>query len=200
MKYICILSILSTLIFAGCASNPMQVSSSQSVQKAMPDESQIVFMRSTFVGSAINASLYDVTDEETKFLGIISNGTKVAYTTTPGNHTFMVVSEAADFMEADFLPGRTYYSIVTPRMGAWKARFSLWPIRNDGSSEYNTESAEFTKWLNSTKLVHNSEESEAWYTNNKDSVKSKQLDYWPVWQQKTPEDLAKRTLNPQDGM
>lgn len=200
MKYIRILSILSTLIFAGCASNPMQVSSSQSVQKAMPDESQIVFMRSTFVGSAINASLYDVTDEETKFLGIISNGTKVAYTTTPGNHTFMVVSEAADFMEADFLPGRTYYSIVTPRMGAWKARFSLWPIRNDGSSEYNTESAEFTKWLNSTKLVHNSEESEAWYTNNKDSVKSKQLDYWPVWQQKTPEDLAKRTLNPQDGM
>ena len=200
MKYIRILSILSTLIFAGCASNPMQVSSSQSVQKAMPDESQIVFMRSTFVGSAINASLYDVTDEETKFLGIISNGTKVAYTTTPGKHTFMVVSEAADFMEADFLPGRTYYSIVTPRMGAWKARFSLWPIRNDGSSEYNTESAEFTKWLNSTKLVHNSEESEAWYTNNKDSVKSKQLDYWPVWQQKTPEDLAKRTLNPQDGM
>ena len=200
MKYIRILSILSTLIFAGCASNPMQVSSSQSVQKAMPDESQIVFMRSTFVGSAINASLYDVTDEETNFLGIISNGTKVAYTTTPGKHTFMVVSEAADFMEADFLPGRTYYSIVTPRMGAWKARFSLWPIRNDGSSEYNTESAEFTKWLNSTKLVHNSEESEAWYTNNKDSVKSKQLDYWPVWQQKTPEDLAKRTLNPQDGM
>lgn len=200
MKCIRILSILSTLIFAGCASNPMQVSSSQSVQKAMPDESQIVFMRSTFVGSAINASLYDVTDEETKFLGIISNGTKVAYTTTPGKHIFMVVSEAADFMEADFLPGRTYYSIVTPRMGAWKARFSLWPIRNDGSSEYNTESAEFTKWLNSTKLVHNSEESEAWYTNNKDSVKSKQLDYWPVWQQKTPEDLAKRTLNPQDGM
>ena len=104
MKYIRILSILSTLIFAGCASNPMQVSSSQSVQKAMPDESQIVFMRSSFVGSAINASLYDVTDEETKFLGIISNGTKVAHTTTPGKHTFMVVSEAADFMEADFLP------------------------------------------------------------------------------------------------
>jgi hypothetical protein len=200
MKYIRMLSILSTLIIAGCASNPMQVSSSQSVQKAMPDESQIIFMRSSFVGSAINASLYDVTDEETKFLGIISNGTKVAYTTTPGKHTFMVVSEAADFMAGDFLPGRTYYSIVTPRMGAWKARFSLWPIRKDGSSEYNTESAEFTKWLNSTKLVHNSEESEAWYTNNKDSVKSKQLDYWPVWQQKTPEDLAKRTLNPQDGM
>ena len=200
MKYIRLLSILSTLIFAGCASNPMQVSSSQSVQKAMPDESQIVFMRSTFVGSAINASLYDVTDEETRFLGIISNGTKVAYTTTPGKHTFMVVSEAADFMEGDFLPGRTYYSIVTPRMGAWKARFSLWPIRNDGSSEYHTESADFTKWLNSTKLVHNSEESEAWYANNKDSVKSKQLDYWPVWQQKTPEDIAKRTLNPQDGM
>lgn len=112
----------------------------------------------------------------------------------------MVVSEAADFLEADFLPGRTYYSIVTPRMGAWKARFSLWPIRNDGSSEYNTGSADFTKWVNSTKLVHNTKESEAWYANNKASVKSKQLEYWPVWQQKTPEDLARRTLNPDDGM
>lgn len=200
MKYIRLLVILFTVIFAGCASNPMQVSSSQSVQKAMPDGSQIVFLRSTLLGSAINASLYDVTDEETKYLGIISNGTKITYMTTPGKHTFMVVSEAADFLEADFLPGRTYYSIVTPRMGAWKARFSLWPIRNDGTSKYNTASAEFTKWVNSTKLVHNSEKSEAWYASNKDSVKSKQLDYWPVWQQKTPEDLAERTLNPEDGI
>jgi hypothetical protein len=200
MKYIHLLIILSTMIFAGCASNPMQVSSSQSVQKAMSDESQIIFMRSSFLGSAINASLYDVTDETTKYLGIIANGTKIAYTTTPGKHTFMVVSEAADFMEADFSPGKTYYSLVTPRMGAWKARFSLWPIRNDGSSERNTGSAEFTQWVNSTKLVHNSAESEAWYINNKNSVKSKQLDYWPVWRQKTPEDLAKRTLNPEDGM
>ena len=200
MKYIHLLIILSTMIFAGCASNPMQVSSSQSVQKAMSDESQIIFMRSSFLGSAINASLYDVTDETTKYLGIIANGTKIAYTTTPGKHTFMVVSEAADFMEADFSPGKTYYSLVTPRMGAWKARFSLWPIRNDGSSERNTGSAEFTQWVNSTKLVYNSAESEAWYINNKNSVKSKQLDYWPVWRQKTPEDLAKRTLNPEDGM
>lgn len=200
MKYIRILSILSTLIFAGCASNPMQISSSQNVEKAKPDESQVVFLRSSFVGSAINASLYDVTDEQTKYLGIISNGTKIAYRTAPGKHTFMVVSEAADFMEADLLPGKTYYSIVTPRMGAWKARFSMWPIRNDASTRYHTEMAEFNKWVSSTKLVTNSEKSKTWYENNKDSVKSKQLEYWPVWQKKSSEDLAERTLNPQDGM
>ena len=152
------------------------------------------------MGSAINASLYDVTGGELKFVGIIANGTKIAYDTKPGKHTFMVVSEAADFMEADIRPGKTYYSIVTPRMGAWKARFSLWPIKNDASSKYNLESSDFDSWLSGTKLVENSEKSQQWFEGNKNSVQSKQQEYWPVWQQKSDSDKAKRTLAPEDGI
>lgn len=192
--------LLSVALIAGCASNPMQVSDSQTVAEPSPDEAQVVFLRSSFVGSAISASLYDVTDGDTKFIGIINNGTKVIHETEPGDHVFMVVSEAADFMEAELGPGKTYYSIVTPRMGAWKARFSLWPIRNDGTGEYNTASGDFNRWMNGTTLVVNSPESLQWFENNKTSVMTKQREYWEVWQQKSGEDIAKRTLRPEDGL
>ena len=116
-KTITLFAILISL--AGCATSPkMAVAPNQTVTKPSAQESQIIFMRSSFVGSAIDASLFDVTNGNMEFIGIISNATKIAHVTKPGKHTFMVVSEAADFMEADVLPGKNYYSIVTPRMGA----------------------------------------------------------------------------------
>ena len=98
--------------------------------------STVVFMRSSLVGAAIKTSVYEVTDGQTKFIGIMKNKTKLSYETTAGNHIFMVVSEAADFMEANIATGKTYYSMITPRTGAWKARFSMIPIRNDGTTSY----------------------------------------------------------------
>lgn len=46
-------------------------------------EAMVVFMRSTFVGSAISASVFDVSGPEAKFIGIVNNGTKIAYPVTP---------------------------------------------------------------------------------------------------------------------
>ena len=199
MNFLRILLIASTLALAGCASTPMKEASTQTIPQARADESQVVFMRSSFLGSAISASLYDVSKGEPKFIGIIDNGTKIAYPSEPGKRVFMVVSEAADFMEANLQPGKTYYSLVTPRMGMWKARFSLWPIRNDGTTEYNTGTEAFKGWLTGTKLVENSPETLAWNTANIDSVKSKYAEYWAVWKDKSAEDLAARTLNAGDG-
>jgi len=162
-------------------------------------KSSVVFMRSSFVGSMIKTSIYEVTNGETIFIGILKNKNKVIYETTEGKHTFMVVSEAADFMEADILAGKTYYSIVTPRAGAWKARFSMHPIRNNGTTKFNTDSKDFKKWKKKTKLASMTEKSKSWYEEHKDSVESKRAKYWPKWTQKTAEDLAARTLNPDDG-
>lgn len=198
LRIIIALSCLLSLF--GCASNPMKVSNEVTFTKPASGEAQVVFMRDSFVGSAISASLYEVTDKEPVFIGVITNGTKVVYNTTPGKHTFMVVSEAADFMEANLAAGKTYYSIVTPRMGAWKARFSMWPIKADPSAEYSTANSDFEGWKKSTKVASNTEEARAWYEANKASVISKQQEYWPVWQQKSAADLAKRTLSPEDGM
>ncbi|TQV87849.1 hypothetical protein [Aliikangiella coralliicola] len=194
-----VLILSMAMIMVGCASNPMQIKTNQTIQKANQNESQVIFMRSSFVGSAINGSLYDIIDGQPKFIGIIANGTKIAYNAKPGKHLFMVVSEAADFLEADLTEGKTYYSLITPRMGFWKARFSMWPIKNDENAEYSLNSSDFKEWLLDTKLVENSAKSNQWFEKNKNSVHSKYLEYLPVWKEKTPQDRAKRTLHPQDG-
>lgn len=191
--------VVSMLTFAGCATNPMRVAPQQAVKPAQDDKSQVFFMRSSFVGSAIGASLYEVTGGDIKFIGVIVNGAKVAYETTPGKHVFMVVSEAADFMEADLAPGKNYFSIATPRMGAWKARFSLWPIKNDPDAKFRLGSSDFDGWVEGTKMFENSEKSLSWYENNKASVRQKYEEYWPVWQNKSASDIAERTLDPEDG-
>jgi len=163
------------------------------------DEATIVFMRSSFVGSMIKASVYDVTGGETRFLGILKNKERLEHKTSPGKHTYMVVSEAADFMEAEVDAGKTYYSIIVVRSGAWKARFSMYPIRNDGTSEYNTDTDDFAKWMNKTKVVTVTDKDREWYKKHKESVEEKKTKYWEKWLEKSPEDLAERTLNPDDG-
>lgn len=195
-----ILLLIAITLLAGCASNPMVVAPQQELLKPLNDESQVVFMRSSFVGSAISASLYEVTNGDIEFIGVIVNGTKVSYKTTPGKHVFMVVSEAADFMEADLSAGKTYYSIATPRMGTWAARFSLWPIKNDPDADFHTDMPQFDGWLKNTKLVENTDKSMAWYEANKETVRQKYEKYWPVWKTKSEADLLKRTLMPEDGL
>ena len=200
MRVFYIFTLLGTLLLAGCASNPMAPVADQTVPAAASDTAQVVFMRDAYTGKAIVSSLYDVTDGKTQFIGVMANGTKIAYPTTPGKHTFMVVSEAADFMEADLVAGKTYYALVTPRMGLWKARFSLWPISNEADAAHSLKSKNFKGWVEDTDLVTNSPKSLAWYERVKASVEKKRAEYWPVWQEKSAADVAARTLKPTDGL
>lgn len=154
-------------------------------------ESMVVFMRSSFLGSAISASVFDVSGPDTKFIGIVNNGTKVGYPVQPGQHTFMVVSESADFMQATVLPGKTYYAMVTPRMGAWKARFSFRPVRQG--------EAGFAGWNSGTHFVTNSPETLNWAQQNVADVNSKRSQYWVEWINKPAADRATQTLNAEDG-
>lgn len=188
------------LLATGCASTKMTVKSDQQMITPTAESSQVIFMRSSFVGSAIQASIFDVTSGEPEFIGILSNATKLAYDIEPGYHVFMVVSEAADFMEANLAGGKTYFAMVTPRMGAWKARFSMYPVRNGGQGKFQYSSDEFQEWLRKSQFVGNTAESEAWFRENLTSIKSKQSDYWQVWREKSQADIMERTLNPEDGI
>ena len=112
----------------------------------------------------------------------------------------MVISEAADFMEAKLAPGKTYYAVVTPRMGAWKARFSLWPVKSMSNNEFNLQNKEFDNWLKKGKVVTNTPAGEQWLTANSAGIRSKQTEYQTVWKRKTAQELAERTLEEQDGV
>jgi hypothetical protein len=71
--------------------------------------------------------------------------------------------------------------------------------RNDGTTEFNTDSDKFEKWKKKTKVVLLNEKSKAWYEKHKGSVEEKRVKYWDKWMQKSTEDLATRTLNASDG-
>ena len=193
-------TLLALSLLSGCATSPMTIAPDQSLPPVQSDEARIVFMRTSQIGGAISASLFEVTETETQYIGISTVGTKIAVETSPGEHMFMVVSEAADFMKAVVEGGKTYYAIVTPRMGAWKARFSLWPASSSPDAEYKNSGDKFDKWVSSTKLLTQSQASLDWYEQNKASVEQKKTEYLPVWNEKTPEALDLRTLKPGDGL
>ena len=171
-------------------------------QAPTPEEGKalVIFLRSTFVGSAISASVYDAPDGETKFIGIIQNKQRVAYQAEPGQHRFMVIAENADFVDATLEAGKTYYVLVSPRMGVWKARFSLFPIHSDEKAEHNVHSADFKKWMSSTQLVEVTEKNIAWYEKTKANIEEKKADYLKKWNAMLPADKAELTIKAEDGV
>lgn len=160
----------------------------------------MVFVRKSGVGPVISSTIYDVTDGKIKFVGILNNDTKITYQTSPGKKRFMVWGENADFMEANLSAGKTYYGIAAPRMGVWKARFSLWPIKHTKTAEFNHNHERVKEIISSTKLVENTEKSKQWYEANKAKIKEAHDKYITKWNTWTPENLKRRTLRPNDNI
>jgi hypothetical protein len=111
-----------------------------------------------------------------------------------------VVGENADFLNATLDAGKTYYVLVSPRMGMWKARFSLLPIHNDASAKYSLKSDDFAEWQAGTHFVDKSPAAATWYRDNAASVHAKRADYTQRWSTSSPEQQAELTLLPGDGI
>lgn len=183
------------LLLSGCAGsivNMREVPPDKAVTGPEQGKAMVVFMRPSGLGFAISSSVFEVKGDTPTLVGIVAAKAKVAYQVEPGKHLFMVVSESADFMSADLAANKTYYALVTPRMGMWKARFSLKPVHAD-----KLNSSEFSGWLADCKWVEKSPESDAWANNNMPDIKAKRAKYYDVWVNK-PEDGRPRLL-PEDG-
>ena len=196
MRKVVLLSLVSAvLILAGCAGSIryMQPVADPNVSYA-PGENQatVVVMRASGMAYKIQSSVFDVVGDENKLVGILPAKKKVAYVTTPGEHLFMVIGETADFMKADLVAGKTYYAVVVPRMGAWKARFSLMAEHKE-----DIDTPKVQGWISSCGWVENTPASHEWATKNMPSVKAKQASAYKVWSAKADED--KPFLRPEDG-
>lgn len=183
------------LLLSGCAGtvkNMREVPAGSAEVVPEKGKAVIVFMRPSGMGFAISSSVFEVKDDNMTLAGIVAAKTRVAYRLAPGKHLFMVIGESADYMSADLLPNKTYYAYVTPRMGMWKARFSLVPKHKQ---ELNTP--EFTGALDDCKWVEKIPESDNWMLDNIESIKSKHAKYYPEWMA-LPENERVRLL-PEDG-
>ena len=155
-----------------------------------PGRASIVFMRPSGLGYAIASSVFEMRPAGDVFIGHVPAKRKLVHHVAPGPVRFMVVSEAADFMQADLEAGKTYYALVTPRMGVWRARFSLRPL-----SAADLRGAEFQEWLNECTWVETTDEARDWARRNASSVQEKKVEYLQKWEPRTD----KPTLNASDG-
>jgi hypothetical protein len=181
-------------LFYGCAGTNQymrSVSGEKGLSVPADNESMVVFMRPSGMGFAVSSSVFDISDTGEDLVGIVSAKKRVAYNTKPGEHMFMVIGETADFMRANIKPGKTYYALVTPRMGAWKARFSLNPV-----SKSELSSIEFKDWLNTCEPTENTPEAFQWAKDNAPSIRTKRAASLVKWNEKPESD--KPTLNPDD--
>lgn len=89
---------------------------------------QIVFFReSKMMGAAIGFIVREGEQE----LGKLRNATYFVHTTTPGQHSYVVHSEAKDVMNIEVEAGETYYVSGSLSMGVLAGRPNLSPSSQD---------------------------------------------------------------------
>jgi len=168
-----------TSLLSGCAGTVVhmrELAADKAPVAPAPGKAAVVFLRPSGVGFAVQSSVFEVKDNQSLLVGIVAAKTKVAYQVEPGKRLFMAIGESADFMTADLLPNRTYYVLVAPRMGLWKARFGLKPVRGE-----ELDSPEIKSSLADCKWVEKTDASENWARGNMASIESKRAEYYPDW-------------------
>jgi hypothetical protein len=188
-------SLAAVLLIAGCAGtvkNMQEAPAGSAEPVPQPGKAMVVFLRPSGVGFAIQSSVFELKDTQPAMAGILAAKTKVAYQVDPGKRTFMAISESAEFMAAELLPGKTYYAYVSPRMGMWKARFALEPKHRQ-----DLDTAEFKTDLQECRWVELTPQSSQWMYGNMASIQSKRAEYLGEWQSK-PES-ERPGLRPEDG-
>lgn len=186
---------ISVLFLTGCAGSSRYMKLAQErPNQYHPDKNQssVVFIRPSGFGFAIDSAIFDITGKDNKVIGIVSAKKKVVYKTNPGEHLFMVTGESGDFMKASLEAGKTYYALVSPRMGMWKARFTFEPV-----TKAQLSSDEFKQWFDSCELVENTQDTYSWAKENAKSIQSKRDDNIKDWNERP--DSEKPSLGPQDG-
>jgi len=181
---------------SGCAGSIKHMSSvhpNNIASAPYPGMAMVIFMRPSTLGFAIQSSVYEIRDSEPSLIGIVAANTKVVHHLEPGTHLFMVIGESADFMSADLEANKTYYALVTPRMGMWKARFSLKPVKKE-----ELESKDFNEWVKSCNWVEKDSSSVKWEAEHLKSIRSLQGEYYVKWMQKSEADRPR--LAPDDGI
>ncbi|WP_294960541.1 hypothetical protein [Sulfurimonas sp.] len=182
--------------FSGCSGSIKNMTASapnKLIEAPASGKSKIVFMRPSTLGYAIQSSVFKVDNNVTSIVGIVAAKKKVSYELDPGKHLFMVIGKSADFMSANLEADKIYYALVTPRLGFWKARFSLAPVHLKQLS-----SEKFTTWLKECQLVEVNSDTQQWSIDNAESIQSKYNEYYKDWMNK--EAYKRPLLTENDGL
>jgi hypothetical protein len=152
-----------------------------------PGTSLVLFFRDGRMAGRASSTVFDDLD----LVAVLMDYTYAAYETTPGKHQFMVLGEAADFMDADLAENKVYFATVAPRLGVWRPRFSLKPI-----TPHDEEWQQVRDWLSECTLVTLNAAGRSWAQENAESIREKHDAYLEEWLAKG----ERPALYPNDGV
>lgn len=196
------LFITSVLVLTGCSATGKYTQPAvQTNHVVKSDKAAIVFFRASSYGGAITSPLVEVDqDGNSTLVGILGPKEKMVKYVEPGEHTFMIVGENADFMKANVEAGKVYYGIIRPRMGIWKARFSLTPFKvKPEDDDFNLDGKNLVKWLKECKYTEPNDQAFAWHKTKNIELLELYKEYMPVWQRKSASQREAATLTIKDG-
>jgi hypothetical protein len=145
--------VVAALLLGGCAGSSRHMTPTAAATGPAPGKALIIFMRPSKFAFAIDAPVFLMQEEGEVFLGMASASTRFDYQVAPGNYELMVSGEVAEFLDATVAAGKTYYVIVEGRMGTWKSRFSLHPVRRGPPAKYHMGMPEFRGWVSEVQPV-----------------------------------------------
>ncbi len=136
-----LIAALAALCLAGCASVPMaDAAADAEAKKFVPpaDKAGVYIYRNTNFGGAIKMPV-SIDGEQ---IGVTAGKVYLYKEIDPGNHIVVSKAENTESLVIDVEKGKLYYVWQQVRMGAWKARCSLFLKDED----------EGQKGVNETKL------------------------------------------------
>lgn len=188
------------LALNGCSSKGYVVPTGQKFVLPPPEgKAQIVFIRNAWSGRAITSPIVEVTDNNIKPVTILEGKQKTAYIVEPGLHEFVIMHETSDFFQADVAANKTYYFIVTPRMGIWKQRFTPNAVKKTGGN-FQLDSEEFTKMRDSVGLSTNLPALKLWFGSHQESIFEKVNSARAEWPSESQETRDAQSVQPEDGL
>jgi hypothetical protein len=151
-----------------------------------PGEGMVLIFRPPRFGRTGWATVY----EDDEILALFGYSSYFAHVTSPGTHRYMVISEAADFLDVEVEAGHVYFAEIVPRTGAWRARFSLVPYPWGHARLEKLED-----WLAKSKPVVPGSKEQEWHADHGGSAMEKRDAYLPKWLGKP----NRPVLHPGDG-
>ncbi|HXZ85231.1 MAG TPA: hypothetical protein VEI82_07055 [Myxococcota bacterium] len=175
--------------------SPLMVKLGKDARTPVPLYGQAVveFLRPNEDNSMTQSTVYDIRSDGDHFIGVVSGSSRVAYMAPMGEHLFMVIGESADFMYAELAEGKTYYVLVDPRVGWFKSRFSLLPVRH---AQIGTP--EFTQW-ESVEMLGQGPGCVQWARENVDSIVEKRNTFLPRYMSDPEWERKANGLHAEDG-
>jgi hypothetical protein len=129
-------------------------------RRPAPGKALVYFVRPQLMGAAVKVKLYgDGSSRDHHLRGYIP------WEGDPGKHEFIVASENAGFLVAEFAPDKIYYVQVAIHMGAMKAR-THFEVARPKSEALD----EVSKKHDQLRLITTTEEGLAWVTEEKADI------------------------------